>query len=86
MHSAQHNMSEGIFTDASYNFSDLARIYILQNRLSEAKWYLLQSNNISRRQRDDKHYHIKSDRPGHYKSQYWRLLPGTTKTYRKHIL
>lgn len=54
MHSAQHNMSAGGYTDASYNFSDLARIYIKQKRFTEAKWFLLVSNNISRRQKDDK--------------------------------
>ena len=55
MKEAQHNMRFRIYTEASYNFSDLARLYMLQNRFSEAKWYLLQSNNISRRQNDDKH-------------------------------
>jgi hypothetical protein len=30
-------------------------LYLLQNRFSEAKWYLLQSNTISREQNDDKH-------------------------------
>jgi hypothetical protein len=54
MRSAQHNMSLGGYTGASYNFSDLARIYIRQKRFAEAKWFLLVSNNISRRQRDDK--------------------------------
>ena len=55
MQLAQHNMRFRIYNDASYNFSDLARLYIKQNRLSEAKWYLLQSNNISRQENDDKH-------------------------------
>jgi hypothetical protein len=55
MKEAQHNMRFRIYADASYNFSELAHLYIQQNRLSEAKWYLLQSNNISRDQRDDKH-------------------------------
>jgi hypothetical protein len=55
MKQAQHNMRFRIYADASYNFSELAHLYIQQNRLSEAKWYLLQSNNISRDQRDDKH-------------------------------
>jgi hypothetical protein len=44
-----------IYNDASYNFSELARLYMLQNRFSEAKWYLLQSNQISRQQNDDQH-------------------------------
>lgn len=52
---AQHNMRFRIYDLASYNFSDLAKLYIQQNRLSEAKWYLLQSNSISRQQNDDKH-------------------------------
>ncbi len=52
---AQHNMSLGVYYDASYNFSELARLYMQQNRFSEAKWYLLQSNNISRRQNDARH-------------------------------
>lgn len=52
---AQHNMRFRVYADASYNFSDLAKLYVQQNRLSEAKWYFLQSNNISRQQNDDKH-------------------------------
>jgi hypothetical protein len=52
---ARHNMSWRIYHDASYNFSDLAQIYIKLHRLSEAKWYLLQSNKISLEENDDKH-------------------------------
>jgi hypothetical protein len=52
---AKHNMSWRIYNLASYNFSDLAELYIKLHRLSEAKWYLLQSNNISREENDDKH-------------------------------
>jgi hypothetical protein len=55
MKNAQHNMRFHIYDLASYNFSDLAQLYMQQNRLSEAKWYLLQSNSISRQQNDDKH-------------------------------
>ncbi|HVW96589.1 MAG TPA: hypothetical protein VHA56_11530 [Mucilaginibacter sp.] len=55
MRNAQHNMRFRIYSDASYNFSELANLYIQQNRYSEAKWYLLQSNIISRQQNDDKH-------------------------------
>ena len=55
MRTAQHNMRFRVYTDASYNFSELAKLYIQQNRYSEAKWYLLQSNIISRQQNDDKH-------------------------------
>ena len=52
---AQHNMRFRIYDIASYNFSQLAKMFMKQNRFSEAKWYLLQSNNISRQQNDDGH-------------------------------
>jgi hypothetical protein len=52
---AKRNMRFRIYDVASYNFSALADLYVLQNRFSEAKWYLLQSNTISREQNDDKH-------------------------------
>ena len=52
---AQHNMRFRMYNLASYNFSDLAQMYLKENRLSEAKWYLLQSIQISRQQSDDKH-------------------------------
>jgi len=52
---AKHNMSWRIYRDASYNFSDLAQVYIKLHRLSEAKWYLLQSNKIAQEQNDDRH-------------------------------
>jgi len=55
MTEAKHNMRFREYKLASYNFSDLADLYILQNRFSEAKWYLLQSNAISREQNDDRH-------------------------------
>ncbi|WP_428327534.1 tetratricopeptide repeat protein [Mucilaginibacter sp.] len=55
MRTAQHNMRFRVYNDASYNFTELAHLYIKQNRYSEAKWYLLQSNIISRQQNDDKH-------------------------------
>jgi hypothetical protein len=55
MKQAQHNMRFRIYNDASYNFTDLAHLFAQQNRFSEAKWYLLQSNLISRQQNDDKH-------------------------------
>ncbi|MBS1503114.1 MAG: hypothetical protein JST32_13685 [Bacteroidetes bacterium] len=51
----KHNMSWRIYHEASYNFSDLAHVYIKMHRLSEAKWYLLQSNALSREENDDKH-------------------------------
>ncbi len=52
---AKHNMRFRIYNLASYNFSDLAELYIKMARYSEAKWYLLQSNNLSRQANDDKH-------------------------------
>lgn len=55
MRTAQHNMRFRVYNDASYNFSDLARMYIKQNRYAEAKWFLLQSNIISRNENDDRH-------------------------------
>jgi hypothetical protein len=55
MTEAKHNMRFRVYASASYNFSDLAALYIQQNRFSEAKWYLLQSNAISRQQGDTKH-------------------------------
>jgi hypothetical protein len=55
MEQAKHNMRFRIYNEASYNFSDLAQLYIRLHRMSEAKWYLLQSNNISRQENDDKH-------------------------------
>lgn len=55
MKTAQHNMRFRVYNSASYNFSDLAQMYLKQNRLSEAKWYLLQSLQISRQQNDSRH-------------------------------
>ena len=55
MRAAKHNMRFRVYKDASYNFSDLGSIYIKLHRLSEAKWYFLQSNNLSRQQNDNKH-------------------------------
>ena len=55
MREAKHNMRFREYNTASYNFTDLAHLYILQHRFSEAKWFLLQSNLISRERNDDKH-------------------------------
>jgi hypothetical protein len=52
---AKHNMSWRIYNVASYNFSDLAQLYTKMHRFSEAKWYFLQSTNLSRQQNDDRH-------------------------------
>lgn len=51
---AKHNMRFRIYDVASYNFADLAALYIQQNRFSEAKWYLLQSTTLSRKQNNNK--------------------------------
>ena len=40
---------------AGYNFSELAELYVQENRLSEAKWYYLQSILISKKLGDDQH-------------------------------
>lgn len=55
MKDAKHNMRYRVYSLASYNFSELAVLYMQQNRFSEAKWYLLQSNELSRQQNDSKH-------------------------------
>lgn len=55
MRSAQHHMRFREYAIASYDFSELAELYIQENRLSEAKWYYLQSINISRNQNDFQH-------------------------------
>jgi hypothetical protein len=52
---AQHNMRFRVYNEASYNFSDLARLFLQQKRFSEAQWYLLQSTNLSKQQNDDRH-------------------------------
>ncbi|AMR30934.1 hypothetical protein A0256_05585 [Mucilaginibacter sp. PAMC 26640] len=55
MRSAQHHMRYRQYDLASYNFSELAELYVQENRLSEAKWYYLQSIQISKRMADDQH-------------------------------
>lgn len=55
MRAAQHNMRFRQYGEASYRFSELAQLYVKANRLSEAKWYYLQSNLISRQQNDYPH-------------------------------
>jgi hypothetical protein len=52
---AKHNMRFRIYNEASYNFTDLAVLYLKQNRFSEAKWYLLQSNNIAKQAGNVRH-------------------------------
>lgn len=55
MKSAQHHMRFREYALASYDFSDLAELYVQENRLSEAKWYYLQSIYISKKQEDKQH-------------------------------
>ncbi|MFD0766647.1 hypothetical protein ACFQZI_17430 [Mucilaginibacter lutimaris] len=55
MRAAQHNMRFHEYSLASYRFSELAKIYVSENRLSEAKWYYLQSILISKQQNDHQH-------------------------------
>ena len=55
MKSAQHHMRFREYAQASYNFSELAQLYVMENRLSEAKWYYLQSILISKNQSDHQH-------------------------------
>jgi hypothetical protein len=53
--SVQHHMRFREYEQASYSFSELAQLYVEENRLSEAKWYYLQSILISKRQSDHAH-------------------------------
>ncbi|WP_345949399.1 MULTISPECIES: hypothetical protein [unclassified Mucilaginibacter] len=54
MKTAQHQMRFREYEDASYSFNELAKIYVQQNKLSQAKWFFLQSNNLSRQQSNDR--------------------------------
>lgn len=54
MKTAQHQMRFREYEDASYSFNELAKIYVQLNQLSEAKWFFLQSNNLSRQQNNDR--------------------------------
>jgi len=54
MKTAQHQMRFREYEDASYSFNQLAKIYVQLNKLSEAKWFFLQSNNLSRQQNNDR--------------------------------
>jgi len=54
MKTAQHNMRFREYEEASYNFRDLAKVYVQLNKYSEAKWFFLQSNNLSRQQNNDR--------------------------------
>ncbi|MFD2148396.1 hypothetical protein [Mucilaginibacter antarcticus] len=52
---AKHHMRFRQYVDASYSFNDLADLYVRQNRFSEAKWFLLQSNAIARNTDNNRH-------------------------------
>lgn len=54
MKTAQHQMRFREYENASYSFNELAKIYVQLNQLSEAKWFFLQSNNLSRQQNNDR--------------------------------
>lgn len=69
MKMAQHNMRFHVYDQASYNFADLAQLFWLQNRFSEAKWYYLQSCLISRQQNNHKLTFLNLCRLGLLKSE-----------------
>jgi hypothetical protein len=54
MKEAKHNMRYRMYYEASYSFTELAHLYVVAHRFSEAKWFLLQSNNLSKQQNNDK--------------------------------
>lgn len=54
MKMAQHQMRFREYENASYSFNELAKIKVQLNKLSEAKWFYLQSNNLSRQQNNDR--------------------------------
>jgi hypothetical protein len=51
---AKHHMRFREYTTASTDFNTLANLYIVAKRFSEAKWFLLQSNTIAKRENNDK--------------------------------
>ena len=51
---AKHHMRYREYTTASTDFNTLANLYMVAKRFSEAKWFLLQSNAISKRENNDK--------------------------------
>jgi hypothetical protein len=54
MKMAQHQMRFREYENASYSFNELAKIYVQLNKMSEAKWFFLQSNSLSRQQNNDR--------------------------------
>lgn len=51
---AKHHMRFRQYSIASTDFNTLAKLYIVAKRFSEAKWFLLQSNAIAKRESNDK--------------------------------
>lgn len=51
---AKHHMRFRQYSIASTDFNTLANLYIIAKRFSEAKWFLLQSNTIAKRENNDK--------------------------------
>lgn len=51
---AKHHMRFREYTTASTDFNTLAKLYVVAKRFSEAKWFLLQSNTIAKRENNDK--------------------------------
>ena len=51
---AKHHMRYRQYSTASTDFNVLAKLYIIAKRYSEAKWFLLQSNAIAKRESNDK--------------------------------
>ena len=51
---AKHHMRYRQYSIASTDFNTLANLYIVAKRFSEAKWFLLQSNAIAKRENNDK--------------------------------
>ncbi|GAB2972988.1 hypothetical protein GCM10027049_03650 [Mucilaginibacter puniceus] len=50
---AKHHMRYRQYTTASTDFNTLAKLYTVAKRFSEAQWFLLQSNAISKRESND---------------------------------
>lgn len=50
---AKHHMRYRQYSIASTDFSTLANLYIVAKRFSEAKWFLLQSNAIAKRENNN---------------------------------
>jgi hypothetical protein len=53
MHGLYHTLRFHMAAESVAGFKELVNLYLQESRFSEAKWYLLQSNAISRQQNDD---------------------------------